>query len=428
MRPNDEGALILRLSRAEKREGSWAAAEWLRQWSKLPSVACCQLTPIRGEDGAVLRLSGGLVATFGGLRRCSSPWSCPTCASRIGAVRTDAISAAVQAWHQRGHSCAMATLTMSHLRGHRLEDLWDAKGAAWTSVRDSGRLKRPAKGSPIAAARVAGYIVKTEVTHGAKGWHVHLHVLVFFRVGQDRLTDALQAWGDAAWPLWERTLTARGFKPVRNSGGYHATKIRPGWEAADVATYVAKDGSPMEALAAAKELALDTGKSGRGENVNQWGLLARAMEGDPSAMELWTTWETRSKGRRAIVWTRKLQAELLDLVDVTDEEAAADRDEGVALLGVHEWAWKQLRRDGRPPALLAAAEDGYRTARWEHKLSHFASLRAAQHAAADLLSDLGVPDTHVLLMRLPEPAPAAVLPDVETPRSGSHHHQESLTL
>lgn len=426
MRPNRE-EVVLRLGRRERREGAWAAAEWLRQFSKLPSVACCQLTPIRGEDGAVLRLAGGTVATFGGLRRCSSPWSCPTCATRIGAGRTDELVTAVQRWHAKGFSVGMATLTMSHRSGDSLADLWDAKARAWTALRDSGRLRRPKRGSALAGAQVAGYVVKTEVTWGGNGWHVHLHVLVFFRVAPVKLSAALTAWGDAAWPLWESALASRGFQPVRDEGGYHAAPIRQGHEAADVATYVAKDGAPMEVLAAAREIALDTGKEGRGRNVNQWGLLARAMTGDPSSLMLWAEWEDRSKGRRAIVWTKALKRELLGQEDdVSDDELAADSDNGVALVGIHEWAWKQLRREHRPAALLTAAEVGYRQVR-DAGASHFDSLQAAQDDVVAMLEDLGVPANHVRTLPLPQP-PAPVPPDLDSPRSGLQHHQGVFSL
>jgi len=293
----------------------------------------------------------------------------------------------------------MATLTMRHARGDDLTDLWDAKAAAWASVRQSSALRRPVAGSDLDVASLAGYVVKTEVTDGDNGWHLHLHVLVFMRCGPAEASVGLDAWCAAARPLWGRTLGRRGYAPG-DEHGLRVALIRRGHEAGDVAAYVSKDGAPAEAVA--REMALDVGKSARGRHRNQWGLLGGAIAGDGVAAARWAEWESSSKGRRAIVWTKALRRELLTVPDLTDEELAAVDEPAVGLVGLHGESWRVVRRSGGVCRLLDAAEDGYRVER-DAGGSHWQALQAAQDDVVGLLCDFGVPEHRFRALRLPVP-------------------------
>lgn len=365
-------------ARTARRHAGWDAADWLREHSALQSVALCRLTPIREDTGAVLH-AGPRGAHFGGLKRCGSPWSCPLCAQNIAAGRVAELEGAVAAWHARGGSCAMVTLTMRHARGDALGDLWDAKGKAWASVRQNRRVRAAA-----ARAGLAGTVCKTECTHGANGWHLHLHVLAFFDV--DDGAAALDDWGPKAFEAWQarlgswRDAEGRQLYAPDVEHGYVAALVRPGLAAQDVAAYMAKDGGPTEALAAAHELAghVDT-KHGAAGNVSTWGLLARAMAGDVAARAAWSEWESASKGRRALVWTKALRRELVG-ADVEDDELAGEELGGEAIAHVHPEAFKRLRRKRRVAVLLDVVEAAY--------AQHGAE--GAQRAARGLLAAFGL--------------------------------------
>jgi hypothetical protein len=98
-------------------------------------------------------------------------------------------------------------------------------------------------------------------------------------------------------------------------------------------------------------------------NVTPWGLLDAARQGDAQASALWHEWESATKGRRAMEWSRRHRRngivclglrELLlgDEDERTDEDIAADTDgQGELVAMLTPAAWRMVRRSG------TAAED-----------------------------------------------------------------------
>lgn len=304
------------------------------------------------------------------------------------AVRTEELAGAVTAWHQQGGHVAMATLTMRHRRGGQLATLWDAKADAWSAVVDTSALRRPRAGSALERGNLAGYCHRTEVTDGANGWHVHVHALVFLRDGSRAdAAAALAEWKDAATAAWTRRLSHRdGLTPSAEHGVHATALLRPGREAEDCARYVAKD-APDEI---ARELTGELGKVGRRGNRTQWQTLAAAMAGDRTAIARWAEWETASKGRRALVWTKALRRELV-VGDVEDEQAAEDEQRTTILVSVHGQEYRRLRVSGLGLDVLEAAEDAMAWAT-DAGHTHHEALQAAQDGAVHVLALHGVPE------------------------------------
>src|SRR5581483_357530 len=106
---------------------------------------------------------------------------------------------------QKGNAVYMLTLTMPHDYGLPLAKLIPAiadgfravkSGRAWVALR-----KR---------VGIVGTIRSMEVTHGANGWHPHLHVLVRFEGQPD--AEALAAFVIHVQRQWTRHITRAGYR------------------------------------------------------------------------------------------------------------------------------------------------------------------------------------------------------------------------
>jgi hypothetical protein len=379
-----------------RRASAWRGAEWLRENSKLQSVALCRLTPVDDHLGTRV-VVGPEGASFGGLKKCSSPWACPLCAASLARTRVEYASTAAESWCAAGNTVAMVTLTMRHTASDDLVKLFEANSKAWSSVRQSAAVRKATTLEGLAATAS-----KTEVTWGRNGWHVHRHALAFFE-GDD--PAAPDRWAEAAFPVWQRALKRLGLEPD-GEHGIDVKIVRAGRAVEDVAAYVAKDGSPLEALSAALEVAGGAvGKLGAGGNVSTWQILARAVVGDGQAAALWGEWEVASKGRRAMVWS-KGAAKTLGLDDEPDELVADDAEpESRAVMAIHPDEWKRLRRTRKVNRLLDAAEDGYAAGLGSGRDPYL----VAQIAVAVVLDSWGVPRGAVLPINrvdAPDPPPA----------------------
>ncbi|WP_133160219.1 protein rep [Cryobacterium zongtaii] len=133
-----------------------------------------RLRESKSHDGAIRRY-----VSYGNLSRCGSVWACPHCAQVVAAKRRQEIQAIASTWIAKGMPVLFLTLTMRHKGNERLDDLWDAKQEAWARVQKGYAFK-----SLKTQLGLTGFICATEVTYGppqigGKGWHVHLHVLLF---------------------------------------------------------------------------------------------------------------------------------------------------------------------------------------------------------------------------------------------------------
>lgn len=278
-------------------------------------------------------------AGFGGLATCGSVWACPVCAAKIAAKRV-ADMEALAAWALgEGQALAMITLTVRHHAGHGLAEVWDAVRAGWHAI-TSGR----AWISDQATFGVGGWVRAVEVTHGEHGWHVHVHALVV--LASDPSGAAPYMLGLRLWKRWERGITRKGFTALRDQGGLDVRVYDPAIGRAEFdPRYPGKgvgDGSDARRRLAL-EVANGQSKKGAGENRHPFEILA-ALEAEPTASDvaLWREWETGSKGRRQLTWSKGLRDRAGLDAEITDEEAAAEEvadGEIIALIPQHAW-WR----------------------------------------------------------------------------------------
>jgi hypothetical protein len=309
-------------------------------------------------DGAVrIRATGegdARRAGFAGLATCGSVWSCPVCSERILAARADELAEGFGAWTARGGRIAFVTLTMRHDRGQSLRMLWDALSYAWGKV-TSGK----GWGALRDRYGVAGYARVVEVTHGANGWHVHVHAAVFLEAGS---SGSIAHLGAEMFQPWAAALGRKGLRtPVAGSGGLDVRAMMPG-TADNLAGYFAKAGwdHAADARAAAVELARGDLKGGRLGNRSPFVILGDFLDtGDASDLALWEQWESASAGRRQLTWSRGMRDRLALAVERSDDELAADElgsaDDDLVELPSRTWA--AVRAHLLPTLLDLAEED-----------------------------------------------------------------------
>lgn len=276
-----------------------------------------------GTEGGAAR------AGFSGLKSCNSVWCCPICSARISAKRREEMNALLSGARSAGLAVAMVTLTARHGRKTALVPFLDGLKKAW----DRMRQRREWRVLPV-----VGTVTALEVTHGANGWHGHMHVLVVLDAPEPKALEALEA-GRSGWLV---SLASQGL-----DGNRAAWQVQA---ATAAGSYVAKWG-------AAEELAVGRAKQGREGGRTPWQLLVDARDGDVQASALWSEFARAFRGRRQLVWSRGLKARF-GIDEVKDEDAPEVEQPAEVLRCWLGWSdeWRQARR--RRAALLDAAEGG----------------------------------------------------------------------
>lgn len=289
---------------------------------------------MRGADGA---------AYVTGTKRCNGLWTCETCSRRISAGRRDELNLALQNARALGLSPVLISLTASHSISDDLGGsdgllaLMKAAKKRWAQLKAYRDLK------PL----LAGSVTATEITFGNNGFHVHYHLIVFFRCDP----AAALAAAETLRPAWLQALSTYGLK-----GNRAAFRADPGHLAGD---YIAK-----ASWGAGEELSLSDRKVGRGGSRSPWQLLRDAAAGDEQAAALWLVFVSAFKGVRQLVWSRSLR-DLLGVGAEPDDDAIPDPDETPEPVVLRVWQpdpwtgwqrWKEARR--RFCSLLTAAEAG----------------------------------------------------------------------
>jgi hypothetical protein len=271
------------------------------QWVRPLRPARCRW---RVAEAVGLHHSPGRLAHWSGVERCGSIWACPVCSAVIRSERAREISAGVTTWLSAdpAHRVVMATVTTRHRRSDALESTLNLALTGWQRM-----LKRRAWRALVARHGVAGVIRALEVTHGANGWHPHIHALLLTTGPVD--VAALQA---DLFDLWSSIVTSMGGREISRLHGVDVRRAGQG-----VADYVAK---LQEHDRVGHELARIDLKSGRAGSRVPFELLD-----DPEGRPLWVEYVETTRGRRAITWSHGLKA-TLGVTDRTDDEVLADTE------------------------------------------------------------------------------------------------------
>jgi hypothetical protein len=330
-------------------------------------VSFC-LRRVRPGEPGVKVWKGATSAHYSGAMTCASVWVCPVCASKISERRRGELLKGLAAWKARGGRVLMLTQTIPHYAHQGVQEVLERFSRARALLRNRKPWKALAR-----ALRLRGSVRALEVTHGANGWHVHSHELLFLE-GAAPSGEVLQNGEIAArvLPEWKRACLDAGLSEPNE----HGIQVDHGDEAG---RYAAKWGADLE-------LTKGHIKRGREGNRSPWDLLREVMgeELEPgeisAAGELFQDYARAFKGRRQLTWSRGLR-ELLGLeLEESDEEVAAQVEEGAVLLGCltrSEWGLV-VAADQRGELLEVANREG-----WEGVVQFVRRLRVNQGGKAD---------------------------------------------
>jgi hypothetical protein len=295
------------------------------------------------------------VAHFANLMRCASVHACPVCSPRIRQRRSEEIRDGLSAWFERGGTALFITGTMPHDYGDRLADLYAAvalglrsmwSGEAW--MRDKEQFG------------VAGVIRALEVTHGASGWHPHVHALVLVDHSLTASERTRLGWRLAA--RWGKGIERAGYRRPNDEYGFSCVPV---FDLEGVAAYTAKLDGDVTSVGVSLELARPDLKRGRRESRSPWEILGEIEQwGDADDLRLWGEYERASKGKRAVLWSPGLRARL-EVGDVTDAEIVEEEIPGEVVAVLSRPQWASVVRFSHGPALILdlaelAGEDGVR--------------------------------------------------------------------
>ena len=327
-----------------KRAERMAARRVLAEFTNLPRVAGCGRTSVLPGGEVNLKVSdfadkAKRKAGFGGLHTCGSLWVCPVCSAKITVRRAQELEQVLDWNARRGGSTALATFTVRHNRGHSLDELWNiAIRKGWRSMTENRAWKEGRK-----YLGIDHYIRATEVTHGANGWHVHLHVLLFFdRPVSEEMVRAFQA---SLYDLWSAALDRFGFEASQE----HGVDVR-----------LAEAKSHLEALGKYMSKLVFEASGGRFKKGREGGrtpfeiladFISTGLEADAI---LWWEYEKISKGKRQLTWSRGLKA-AAGLTEVTDEEIAKEEIDGDQMITMPNSTWRVVYRVAEK--LLDATEE-----------------------------------------------------------------------
>lgn len=310
----------------------------------------------RGMEGSVtlkVRPASGR-AYFTGLQRCSSVWECTLCAPRIQRFRAEQLVRLNDAHGATGGRMYLLTLTLPHDEGDALRPMRRHVSRAWSKV---------TSGAPWLRWKsrlgLAGSVRALEVTHGANGWHPHLHVALYVEGEIQPLTlTEFREWVYARWCLYVTRQTPEG-RVYRTPSRRNGVRLDPLYQA----DYLAKMGWRLSARAKegiADEIASSTTKQGRAGHQTPFQILRAAHEErDPARrsqlLELWREWGNGIRGARQLTYSRDLVQRygvaMLDDDEIPDE--ANDQLSLEALDGPGEilgvWnaiEWEQICRAG----------------------------------------------------------------------------------
>lgn len=289
------------------------------------------------EHVTVARTTSGQVQ-YHGLMTCGSIWNCPVCASRIASRRAQEVSELLRLHAEAGGAVYMATLTVQHDRMAACADTRDVVRDAWrTALQGKGwkDLKE--------AYGVIGYVRSLELTHGANGWHPHLHVLIF----TDRMADSEEKLAASLWSRWRASVIKH--KGHCEEGGFDFQRASNLNAAAE---YVSKWG-------AGSEISKGQEKEGRQGSRSPWQLLEAAGKGDKKAISAWREYSEAMHRARHMTYSVGLR-KFYGLNVEADDEQLAMETETVAreLYTFDDATWSLVVRKKLTASVLDAARSG----------------------------------------------------------------------
>lgn len=262
----------------------------------------------------------------------------------------------------------MVTFTLRHNRTDALDTLLTGMAAARRGMRGGGAFMKFKK-----RVGYLGTIRSLEITHGAAGWHPHLHELWF--VSADADLDYCEKFLRSRWAA---SVAAVGLA----AGNHHAFDLRMVRDDADlIASYLNKIQGAGGAAGdsnwdISSELARANTKMGRAGGRSPFVILGDAAMGDARSSALFREYASATKRLASVAWSPGLRAALIPCTkELTDEEIAAQKSaKGEPMVLLSAVAWRLVCRNALRAELLAVADAGdfFALVNWliEHELDY----------------------------------------------------------
>ena len=300
----------------------------------------CHAWLAREDQGGVKMIAYPTLgrARFGNLQTCASVWMCPVCSAKICERRREwEVAPALKRAKQLGWFVLMVTFTVRHDCHDQLSALMEGLKAARKASRSGRRAANLARKYGI-----EGSIRVLEITHGANGWHPHIHELLFLSAPyyrQDLLSDLAYQW--------KTGVALAGLKGVN----HHGVKVSDAH--AKIEDYVTKIGRDP-AWGLAEELTKQPVKSGRmnpetgekGRSAFQL-LASYTYDGDIHAGGLFVEYTNVLHGERQLYWSPGLKAKLgvAEMTDAQIEQMEEQEKLAVDMGELHPAEFKLLLTD-----------------------------------------------------------------------------------
>jgi hypothetical protein len=206
------------------------------------------------------------------------------CAPKITDGRKDEIAEVMAAHADVGGVAYMATLTIPHNSFQSCQELLAVVAKTWSGVKSGATWQRNRD-----RLGWIGDVRALEVTHGANGWHPHIHLLIFFRPGTPR--SDIAKFGEWLFDAWARGVSRAGYG-ICDRGAFTFAEADAG-----AGEYVGKWGAPLELT----KSHLKTGNGGR----TPWQILGDiADKNSAKDRVLFREFAAAFKGRRQLVWSQ----------------------------------------------------------------------------------------------------------------------------
>jgi len=260
-------------------------------------------------------------AFYNGLLVCSSVWNCPVCAAKISERRRKELQQAFDTHKKEGGHIALLTLTFSHKKVDKLNDILTLfsnatkkfmSGRAFQNIRDE--------------IGMIGRVRALEVTYSdTNGFHPHAHIALFYTNKVD-LNDI----ENEMYLLWEKACKKVGLTINRK----HGLTLEDGKKAND---YLAKHGK----WGLDQELSKKHIKKAKNGSLTPFDFLRKFLEEENDKyLKLFREYADCFKGKRQIQWSQGLKRKFV-LEEKSDEELAKEMTEKADLLGLLDYDfWK----------------------------------------------------------------------------------------
>lgn len=276
----------------------------------------------RYEDIKVWRHTKTGKSFLSGLAVCGSVWTCPVCAAKISERRKIELKHAFDIFKSQDGKIAMLTLTFSHNKFNRLDDILKKFGQATTKFM-SGK----AYNNIRLEMGLIGRVRASECTYGDNGFHPHTHIALFYKNDID-----LEVIKKKMYDLWKKACDK--FELVTSE------KYGLDLQNADKAEeYFTKHGN----WSTEQEMTKWHIKKGKKDSLTPFDFLRLYMETENDKyLRLFKEFAKAYKGKRQLQWSQGLK-KMFILEEKTDEEVAKEKTEDADLLGLIDYFdWKHI--------------------------------------------------------------------------------------